>query len=111
MSTDVSSACMAAKDEMDRLERELREIAEFYFMVGSALEQTPPRLKIVNTDLVASRDIGPSWMQSSVDYLAWPDKEAVKETLRAYYDAESAYAEAWRALPPDVRSRFPRPKR
>ena len=111
MPTDVSSACMAAKDEMDRLERELRDIADFYFMVGSALEQSPPRLKIANTDLAASRDIGPSWMQSTVDYLAWPDKETVKETLRAYYDAESAYAEAWRALPPDVRSRFPRPKR
>jgi hypothetical protein len=111
MSTDVSSACTAAKDEMDRLERELRDIAEFYFVVGSALEQSPPRLKIANADLAASRDISPNWMQSSVDYLAWPDKETVKETLRAYYDAESAYAEAWRALPPEVRSQFPRPKR
>ena len=111
MSPDASSACMAAKDEMDRLERELRDIAEFYFMVGSALEQSPPRLKIVNTDLVASRDISPNWMQSSVDYLAWPDKETVKETLRAYHDAENAYAEAWRVLPSEARSQFPRPKR
>lgn len=111
MPTDVSSACMTAKEEMDRLERELREIAEFYFTVGTALEQSPPRLKIVNADLAASRDVSPNWMQSSVDYLAWPDKEAVKETLRAYYEAEKAYAEAWRALPSDARSQFPRPKR
>jgi hypothetical protein len=102
---------MAAKDEMDRLERELWDIAEFYFVVGSALEHSPPRLRIVNTDLVAAREIGPSWMQSSVDYLVWPDKETVKEKVRAYYDAENAYAEAWRVLPSEVRSQFPRPKR
>jgi len=96
---------------MNRLERELRDIAEFYFMVGSALQRSPPRLKIVNTDLAAARQVGPSWMESSVDYLAWPDKETVKETLRAYYDAENAYAEAWRVLSSDVRSQFPRPKR
>jgi hypothetical protein len=111
MATDVSSACRAAKDEMDRLERELRHIAEFYFAVGSGLEQSPPRLKIANTDLAASRNIGPDWMQSSVDYLSWPDKESVKETLRAYYDAENAYAQAWRTLPSEARSRFPRPRR
>ncbi len=50
-------------------------------------------------------------MVAAVDYLEWPDKETVKEKLRDYYSAEDAYAQAWRALPSEARSQFPRPKR
>ena len=104
-------ACANAKKELDRIEAELREMAEFYFTVGAALEHSPPRLVIANSDLVQRPDIGPRWMVPSVDYLAWPDKEAVKEKLSDYFRAEEDYAQAWRALPSDVRSQFPRPKR
>jgi hypothetical protein len=111
MSTNAARACANAKKELDRIESDLREIAEFYFTVGSALEHSPPRLVIANSDLGGRPEIGPRWMVPTVDYLAWPDKEAVKEKLRAYYDAEDAYARAWRALPRDARSQFPRLKR
>jgi hypothetical protein len=104
-------ACANAKKELDRIEAELREMAEFYFTVGAALEHSPPRLVIANSDLVQRPDIGPRWMVPSVDYLAWPDKGAVKDKLSDYYRAEEDYAQAWRALPSDARSRFPRPKR
>lgn len=111
MPSNPSRACSDAKKELDRIESELRQIAEFYFTVGSALEHSPPRLVIANSDLGQRREIGPRWIVPSVDYLEWPDKEAVKETLGAYYSAEEAYAQAWRALPPEARSQFPRPSR
>lgn len=111
MPNDTVQACVSAREELERLERELREISEFYFTVGSALAGSPPRLTISNTDVPARREIGPNWLVPSVDYFAWPEKETVKETLRAYYEAESAYADAWRALPPDARIEFPRPTR
>jgi hypothetical protein len=104
-------ACASAKKELDRIESELREIAEFYFTVGSALQHSPPRLVIANSDLRERPDIGPRWMVPAVDYLEWPDKETVKEKLRDCYGAEDAYAQAWRALPSEARSEFPRPKR
>jgi hypothetical protein len=111
MSTDPLQAFTRAKRELDRIESELREIAEFYFTVGSALTHSPPRLAISNSDLETPREIGPRWIVPSVDYLAWPDKETVKEKLSAHHSAEDAYGRAWRALPPDARSQFPRPKR
>lgn len=111
MSTDPLRACSDAKKGLDRIEGELREIAELYFTVGSALEHSPPRLVIANSDLAVQREIGPRWIVPTVDYLAWPDKETVKEKLSAYYGAEEAYAQAWRALSQDARSQFPRPKR
>ncbi len=111
MSTDPIRACADAKDELDRIEGELRAIAEIYFTIGSAFEHSPPRLVIANSDLAAPREIGPRWIVPSVDYLAWPDKETVKEKLRAYYGAEDAYRQAWRALSPEERSQFPRPNR
>jgi glutathione S-transferase len=111
MSSELARACANAKKELDRIESELREIAEFYFLVGSALEHSPPRLVIANSDLGERPDIGPRWMVPTVDYLVWPNRERVKEKLRDYYRAEEAYAEAWRALPSDARSQFPRPKR
>jgi hypothetical protein len=111
MSDDPVRACEDAREEVDRLERELRAISELYFTIGSALAGSPPRLTIANSDIPARREIGPNWLVPSIDFSAWPDKEKVKETLRAYYDAEGAYTEAWRALPPDERSRFPRPSR
>jgi hypothetical protein len=111
MPTNPDRACANAKKELDRIEGELRDIAEFYFMVGSALEHSPPRLVIANSDLEARREMGPRWIVPAVDYLAWPDKDAVKEKLRAYYTAEETYAKAWRALPRDARKQFPRPKR
>ncbi len=110
MSTDALRACSDAREELDRIESELREMAEVYFTVGSALEHAPPRLVIANSDLAVRREIGPRWIVPTVDYLAWPDKEAVKEKLSAYYSAEDAYAQAWRALPQDTRKGFPRPK-
>jgi hypothetical protein len=111
MSSDPVQAFETAREELERLERELREISEFYFTVGSALAGTPPRLAIDNADIPARREMGPNWLVPKVDYFAWPEKETVKETLRAYYEAESAYAEAWRALAPEARSQFPRPTR
>jgi hypothetical protein len=111
MPTDPASVCADAKKDLDRIEEELREVAELYFTVGSALEHSPPRLVIANSDLEVRREIGPPWIVPSVDYLAWPDKETVKEKLRAYYSAEEAYAQAWRALAPDARTQFPRPRR
>ena len=111
MSTDALRACSDAKKELDRIESELREMAEVYFTVGSALEHSPPRLVIANSDLAVRREIGPRWIVPTVDYLAWPDKETVKEKLSAYYSAEDAYGQAWRALPHDARSQFPRPNR
>lgn len=111
MPSDLARACTDAKKELERTESELREIAEFYFTVGSALAGSPPRLTITNTDVAARREIGPHWLVPSVDYLAWPDKETVKEKLNAYYDMENAYAQAWRALPQHARSQFPRPNR
>ena len=111
MSSNPARACADVKEKLDRIESELREMAEFYFTVGTALEHSPPRLMIANSDLAERPDIGPRWMVPSVDYLDWPDKESVKEKLRDYYHAEDAYAEAWRALPADARSQFPRPKR
>ncbi len=111
MSDKQARACADAKEELDRIEGELREMAEFYFTVGTALEHSPPRLVIANSDLTERPDIGPRWMVPSVDYLVWPDKETVKDRLSDYYRAEEAYAKAWRALPSDARSQFPRPKR
>ena len=111
MSGKLARACASAKKELDRIEGELREIAEFYFSVGVALEHSPPRLVIANSDLTERDDIGPRLMVPSVDYLEWPDKETVKEKMRSYYGAEDAYAQAWRALPSQARSEFPRPKR
>lgn len=111
MPDDPVRMCTDAREEVERLERELREISEFYFTVGSALAGSPPRLTIANSDIPARREVGPKWLVPSVDYSAWPEKETVKETLRAYYEAESAYSEAWRALPQAERSQFPRPSR
>jgi hypothetical protein len=111
MSSKLARACANAKKELDRIENELRAFAEFYFTVGSALQHAPPRLVIANSDLAERPDIGPRWIVPSVDYLEWPDKEIVKERLGDYYSAEDAYAQAWRALPSDARSQFPRPKR
>jgi hypothetical protein len=111
MSSNSVDACTHAREEIERLERRLRDISEFYFTVGSALAGSPPRLTIDNADIPARREMGPNWLVPKVDYCAWPEKETVKETLRAYYEAETAYAEAWRALPPDARSQFPRPTR
>jgi hypothetical protein len=110
MSSKLARACANAKKELDRIESELREIAEFYFTVGVALEHSPPRLVIANSDLGERPDIGPRWMVPAVDYLEWPDKEIVKDKLSRYYGAEDAYAQAWRALPGEARSQFPRPK-
>jgi hypothetical protein len=42
MSTDALRACSDAKKELDRIESELREMAEVYFTVGSALEHPHP---------------------------------------------------------------------
>ncbi len=111
MSAKQTRACASAKKVLDRIEGELREIAEFYFAVGTALEHSPPRLVITNSDLAERPDIGPRWMVAAVDYLEWPDKDTVKEKLRDYYKAEDAYAQAWRALPSEARGQFPRPKR
>jgi hypothetical protein len=102
---------MDAKKELDRLAKEVREIGEFYWRVGEALRDSPPRLMLSNTDFGARAEIGMNPNVLSVDFTRWPDKEAVKSALGAFYDAENAYTQAWRSLPPDERGQFPQPNR
>jgi hypothetical protein len=109
MSTDPLRMCMDAKKELDRALKEVQTIGEFYSRVGGALRGNPPRLMIANTDFGARAEIGLNQSVPNVDFTTWPDKEAVKKKLGAFYDAENAYTQAWRRLPPDERGQFPKP--
>jgi hypothetical protein len=99
---------MDAKKEVGRALKELQQIGEFYSTVGSALRADPPRLRISNAGFSVRAPI--AYDGPGVDYTKWPEKATVKEKLKAFYDAEFAYAQAWHGLPPDERGQFPEPR-
>jgi hypothetical protein len=98
---------MDAKKEVDRALKEVQQIGEFYSTVGGALRANLPRLMISNTDFSARASIAMG--APGVDYNRWPDKETVREKLKAFYAAEEAYSQAWHRLARDEQSQFPEP--
>jgi len=97
---------MDAKKELDRLEREVQAIGEFYLEVGKGLSVSPPRLMLANSGLSTRTGLDDARM---VDFTKWPEKDTVKEKLAEFYEAETAYAQAYRYVPAEERDGFPKP--
>jgi len=96
---------MDVKKELDRLEREVQAIGEFYLEVGKGLSVSPPRLILANSGLITRIDPG----ARTVDFTKWPEKETVKQKLAEFYEAETAYAQAYRKVPAGETGGFPKP--
>ena len=110
---DPLRACKEAKDELERRRRELAETGEFLSSLGHELQQQPIRLMLANTqgtDFSAPVEISMSPRVPTLDFKKWPAKEDVAATLKAYYDAEHAYRNAYSSLPPGDRDMFQSPR-
>lgn len=101
--------CKDARDHLAAIRRDLAGMSKFFGVLGDRLGQDPIRLMLSNTggtDFSAPMDIAMGRDVPSLDYSKWPSKEEVASKLKAYYDAEHAYRQAYHALPPGDQSLF-----
>ncbi len=101
--------CKDAKDRVDQLRRELAGYGEFFAVLANALRRDPIRLMLSNTDFSAPAEIALASNVPSLNCDQWPDLPRVAVKLKAYFDAQFAYRNAFGQLPASDRTMFPNP--